>query len=90
MVPSVAPSAPASGASTTTTSLPRGSRPCISQPESATIGGFDLGEALRAGLHENARDLAAGRRHHAVGGQQASCDEGATVDCLLSGQVSCP
>ena len=62
MVLSVVPSAPASGASITTTSLPLGSRPWISQPAMRRDRGLDVVEALRPRLHQNAGDFAAGRR----------------------------
>ena len=72
MVLSVDPSAPASGASTTTTSLPRGSRPCTSQPGMASDRGLDLVELLGTSLDQDAGDLAAGRRHDALGGKRAA------------------
>ena len=75
--------APASGASITTTSLPRGSRPWISQPASATIAASTSVEAFGARLHHDAGDFAAGRRDDAIGCEHPAGDQCAAVDCSL-------
>jgi hypothetical protein len=49
---------------------------------------FDFGEALGTRLHQDACDFAAGRRNHAIRGQHAARDQGATIDCLMLGQGS--
>ena len=76
MVLSVVPSEPASGASTTTTSLPTAIDLASIQSDN---GGFHADEPLGPGLHQNAGDLAAGRRDHTVRVEQAARDEGPAV-----------
>jgi hypothetical protein len=51
-------------------------------------GGIDLGEMVRARLHQDRGDLAAGWRHDAVGVENTARDRGAAIDGLSLGPGS--